>query len=155
MLWTKDDGRKLNALDQVKVGEDETLGIMKTIEDSAPGLNFRFADIAEAFRLIEDAMVPVIIPVSAHSIGGASDTLIKQLRFAPTIGGLARKLQRYLVQVPRKDRGEMIGLGLVEVVRGKEFGQQFALLTDFERYDAVSGLKWRDLTARTPESNIM
>lgn len=155
LLWTKDDGGKLALLDNVKVGEDETLGIMKTIEDSAPQLNFRFADIAEAFRLIEDAMVPVIIPTSAHRIGGASDELIRQLRFAPTIGGLARKLQRHLVQVPRKDRGEMIGLRLVEVVREREFGQQFALLTDRERYDDVSGLKWRDLTARTPESNVM
>ena len=155
LLWTLDDGDKLKELDKVKVGEDKTLGIMKTIEDSAPGLNFRFADIAEAFRLIEDAMVPVIIPATAHRIGGAPDDLVRKLRFAPTIGGLARKLQRHIVQIPRKDRGEMIGLGLVEVVRATEFGQQFVLLTDRARYDELSGLKWRDLTGRTPESNIM
>jgi CRISPR-associated endonuclease/helicase Cas3 len=41
LLWTKDDGAKWTLLDNVKVGEDELRGIIKAIDDSAPGLDVR------------------------------------------------------------------------------------------------------------------
>ena len=155
LLWRADNDGKWTRLDNVKVGEDETRGIMKTLHDSAPGLDFRFADVAEAFHLIEDAMVPVIIPAEIDAIAGAPQATLQRLRYAKTIGGLARELQRHIVQVPRRDRFQMIQMQLVEVIREKEFGQQFVCLTAKQLYDSESGLRWTDLTGRTPQSNIM
>jgi hypothetical protein len=84
-----------------------------------------------------------------------SHETIQRLRYAKMIGGLARELQRHIVQVPRKDRFQMIQLGLAEVIREQEYGQQFVLLSAHNLYDANTGLRWTDLTGRTPESNIM
>ena len=119
LLWTKDDGGKLAALDNVKVGEAKIHGIMKALDESAHGFNFRFADVADAFRMIDDVMVPVIIPATAHAIAGASTEVIRALQHADmSAGGIARSLQRHIVQVPRSARGKLIASKAARVTSG-------------------------------------
>jgi CRISPR-associated endonuclease/helicase Cas3 len=154
LLWTKDDGGKLAALDNVKVGETKILGIMKALDESAPGLNFRFADIADAFRMIDDVMVPVIIPASAHAIAGAPADVINALTFAKSAGGIARSLQRHIVQIPRSARGKLIATKAAHFVRPNEFGDQFALLDNGDIYRDM-GLDWSDPSFRTIEGGII
>lgn len=154
LLWAKDDGGRWTQLDNVKVGESEICGIMHAIEDSAPGLNFRFADVAEAFRLIEDTMVPVIIPASADAIAGAPKKLIDAIAHKASAGGIARDLQRHIVQVPRRARAKLVTAGAAREIEPSKLGDQFVLLVNDALYSAEAGLKWNDPTYRSIEGAI-
>ena len=155
LLWTKVDGGRWAQLDNVKVGESELRGIMKALDDSAPGLNFRFADVAAAFRIIEDAMVPVIIPASAHAIAGAPKHLIDGIPHRTSAGGIARDLQRHLVQIPRRARAELVGAGAAHAIAPDKFADQFIVLNNLELYGGEAGLNWQDPTYRSIESGII
>ena len=153
LLWTKDDGHHIAALDCKKVGEREIEGIMKATRESGQGLNFCFADIAQAFRIIDDTMVPVIIAATAHPVAGAPANTINALRHAKSIGGIACHLQRHIVQIPRSARGQLIAAKAAVVIRQQDFGDQFVLLTNDDIYRDM-GLDWSDLTFRTIEGLI-
>ena len=88
------------ALDGSAVGLAKHLGIMTAIEKTASNGNFCFADIAQAFRMIESEMLPVIIPEGLHGAPAAPLGLLASLQRVPYPGGIARQLQPYLVQVP-------------------------------------------------------
>ena len=63
----------------MEVGERGLRGIMKAIDETKHGLNFPFADIAQAFRLIKETMAPAIIPASIHAEAGVADSLLKSI----------------------------------------------------------------------------
>ena len=153
LLWMKDDGHHMAALDAKKVGEQNIEGIMKATRESGHGLNFCFADIAEAFRIIEDAMAPVIIPASILAHDKEPDSVMRTLKYALSAGGIARAVQRHIVQIPRSARSKLIGKGAV-VIREKDFGDQFVLLENADLYRDM-GLDWSDPTLRTIEGGIM
>ena len=158
LLWLKsgDQHNKPVQLDDVVVGEDPSKirGLMKAFEESGSDLNFRFADIARAFQMIENTMVPVIIPEIEGLPGiGAPDSLIGRLRDMDKAGGAARLVQPYLVQIPRQARAALMVTPAAEIIQPDRFGDQFVLLTNDHIYSASSGLDWDDPTYR--KLNIM
>jgi CRISPR-associated endonuclease/helicase Cas3 len=152
LLWRAGDNGKWTRLDNVKVGDDEIRGIMNTIEISAPGLDIRFADIAAAFRMIEDTMVPVIISASVHPVFGAPQALLDSIPHVKSLGGVERKLQRHLVQVPRRARQALIDTGSAHAIGKVKLGDQFVVLSNPDLYDFERGLEWNNPTYRSAES---
>lgn len=130
-------------------------GVMKLCDafDTNHGLGGRFADIAEAFRLIEETMRPVIIPRCASEYGADHDVL-GQLDYAEKIGGALRPLQQASVQVPARARASLIAAGAARIVRREEFGDRFVVLTNGDLYSAEYGLDWSDPTYRSAEGLI-
>ena len=125
------------ALDAARVGG--VRGILKALADSGP-LNFPFADIAAAFRMI-DGGVPLIIRGGRWGLPAEEE---QKLRHQPHAGAIARALQRYQVQVPPRRRTELLEAGAAEVWRGEEFGDQFVLLCNERLYDPDTGLMFED-----------
>ena len=154
LLWTKQDGGHWRQLDNVKVGERELRGIMKAIDETKHGLNFPFADIAQAFRFIEETMVPVIIPASIHAMGGVADALLNSIPHLPSLGGVLRELQRHVVQIPRQARQALIETGSASTIAPDKFGEQFVKLTNAALYTDDAGFDWSNPTFRTVESLI-
>jgi CRISPR-associated endonuclease/helicase Cas3 len=123
--------------------------VLDDCEDHAGDLNFPFKTIAEAMRFIDDTMVPVIVPVEDD---GMVKPLVEELRWAKGVGGIARKLGRYTVGVPRRARNAMLAAHVAECIRGDEFGDQFVALLNRDLYRPDTGLFWDDLTFKTAES---
>ncbi len=155
LLWIRNDGNAWARLDDVKVGAREVRGIIKSIDDAGPGLDFPFADIAEAFRLIEETMVPLIIPATAHPAVGAPKQLLRKLDFVPSPGGVARELQRFVVQIPRRARANLLATAAAHIAGEKKFGDQFVVLTNCDLYDADRGLRWDDPSFHRIEALMM
>lgn len=148
LLWCRNDDGYWTALDDVAVGEAGRRGIMRAIKEDARGLNFAFADIAAAFRMIEETMVPVIIPASFDPIAGVDDRVLSRIAHVEGIGGIMRELQRHIVQVPRKARDALIKAGSAAPIAQDKYAEQFVRLTNKDLYTAQTGLNWDDPTYR-------
>jgi len=122
--------------------------VVAVCEDHADKSNFPFAEIAQAMRFIDDAMVPVIVPVEDD---GAVAPLLEALRRVPSPGALARKLGPYTVGVPRSIRNDLLAQRVAEVIRPDDFGDQFVVLTNCDLYSAETGLSWDDPTFMATE----
>ncbi len=159
LYWTKSlggDWRKGTCrLDEARVGDGKNppRGILAALWEAGCSLDFPFADIADAFRIIEDAQLPVIIPYGpkAHDIAA----LLETLRHAPHPGRIARALQPYLVQVPRAARAHLLDARAARPVCPEKFGDQFVVLENLDLYDAESGLDWDDPHHRSVEGGII
>ena len=132
--------------------------ILARIQERTRCLDFPFQDIAGDFRLIETTMVPVIIPSCSGGAGTQAWQLPEAARrslenYGPA-GGLARLLQRYVVQIPPDARTKLLAAGAAKIVRQAEFGTQFVILTNTDLYDAEIGLRWDDPTFRRAESLV-
>lgn len=102
-------------------------------------LDFAFREIAEAYRLIESAMVPVVIP-----LGKAAEPVRRLERPEVSSGTLARALQRHVVQVPPRARDRLIACGKAHFAWPELRGDQFVVLDALDLYHADSGLRWED-----------
>jgi len=130
-------------------------GVLDICADRANDLNFPFESIAAAMRFIDDVMVPVIV-AKEEAEPGEVRALVDALRFAKGVGGIARRLGRYTVGVPRTARNAMIAArGVVEVIRRDERDDQFVVLLNLDLYTAESGLDWEDITFRSAEKMIV
>jgi CRISPR-associated endonuclease/helicase Cas3 len=136
----------------VKFGAgSEVHGILKALRD-APFDALPLRSVGAAFRMIEEAGAPVVVPES-YGIGAPPD-LLEVLRTPGPARGLARRLQPYCVSVPRAARAAMRRAGHLANERGDEFGEAFPVLVeglvvadaagDAARptYDAETGLDW-------------
>jgi CRISPR-associated endonuclease/helicase Cas3 len=153
VYWSKGSQQ----LDAAMLGEkpNQTQGIMNAIEETAGGLNFPFAQIAQAFRFIEDTMQPVIVPYSAAGERESVSRLVDSLRFVERPGAIARKLAHYSVPVPRNKCADLVASGAARYVESDKFADQFVILENAELYSRQSGLNWQDTTFRSIESNII
>lgn len=113
-------------------------------------LDFPFQTIAQKFRMIENHMLPLIIPFDADA-----ESLLERLRHAEQIGGLLRKLQPYTVQVPENSLKAVFGAGRIEAINEKTFGKQFYSLIGLDLYDDVAGLSWENTTFLRMENMIV
>ena len=141
LLWS----RGCEDLDSLKVGKKgRWRGIIKAIEGSRGDLTqYAFADIAHAFKLIDDRTLPLIIPGGRDGIcHGAPEEVMKDLHGLPYPGAIARRLQPYLVQVPIRVRNDLIAKGAAETVRESEFNDRFVVLRNLQLYDECTGLNW-------------
>ncbi len=107
--------------------EWDRLQVVRRLGAGYASLDFPFRSIAEDFQFIRDGMSPVII-----AFDDAARREIDTLRYAPVPpGGIDRRLQRYVVTVPRHVRDTLP----VEV-----FHERFYVLADPGLYDEHTGL---------------
>jgi CRISPR-associated endonuclease/helicase Cas3 len=125
-------------------------GVLRMCNDRKGDMDFPFETIAREMRFIDDSMVPVIVAREEASPGEV-DALVRDLRYAQGVGGIARKLGRYTVGVPRAARSGMISAKVAEVIRPEEFGDQFVVLHNLDLYRPDVGLDWSDPTFRSAE----
>lgn len=100
-----------------------------------------FETVAEKFRMIESAQLPVIVPWD----GGARSAL-GELEYAQTAGAIARRLQPYIVQLPRQAFDALYQVGAVQAVAPERFGEQFMQLVNPDLYHPQYGLHWDEPT---------
>ena len=103
-------------------------------------------------RFIDEEMAPVIVPVEDE---GEVRSLLAQLLYATGTGGIARRLGRYAVGVPRKARLAMIAGGAARCVAPDRYADQFVVLENLDLYGAEAGLDWTDLSFLTTERLIL
>ncbi|MBP2316277.1 CRISPR-associated endonuclease Cas3'' [Azospirillum soli] len=106
-----------------------------------------FRTVSERFRLIDDDQLAVITPFTDEAWGWAA-----ALRAVERPGGLARKLQRHTVSLPRSRALRLLAAGTVQAV-GPD--KQFLVLADGDAYDKDVGLTARDPRERTEEENVL
>ncbi len=142
LYWTKRD----EALDAKR--------ILRAHNERARTLDFPFETVAREFRLIETPLVPVIVPYTNGTPDEGPGALVDALRYAERPGRIARRLQPYLVQVPRQAREALIAAGAAEVLQEERFERQFVWVVNGDLYDDEIGLRWDDPTFRTAEGLI-
>ncbi len=109
-----------------------------------------YEQIVRHFRMIESNMTPIIVPYHAEVAA-----LLNQLSYAEYVGGLSRKLQPYLVQVPEQGLKALRAAGAVQPVNEARFGHQFLELVAASLYDPECGLSWDDPTYVIAERTVM
>lgn len=98
----------------------------------------QYRSAAEAYRMIDQAMVPVIIAIEDEARAQVARLSMPD----PRSGGLARALQRYTVQVPERARAELLRNRKAAFVAPDLRGDQFCLLTENSLYRPETGLWW-------------
>lgn len=141
VYWSKDGHGEL---DRIKIGERVT-SVEAELHAYADSDLYPFADIGDAFRVIDSPLVPVVIPWSEDAV--KVDGLLRSLEFVKSAGGVARDLQPYTVQIPRNARANLLKAGAAEVVEGERFGDAFVRLINMSLYHPEAGLRWDDPTA--------
>ena len=111
--------------------------------------NIPFEELAVKFKMIESAMVPVIVPYDS-----LAKSALKQLAYVERCGAVARELQPYLVQVPQTAIRELTGSGAIQPVQRDRFGDQFMELVNEDLYDPRFGLSWKDPHHLSPDSSV-
>ena len=94
------------------------------------GGQFGFRSASEAFKLIEDNTVPVIIPYDQRA-----RHLLQQLKEIEYPGSLMRRLQLYTVSIYEREFQALEGSGLVDI-----YAASYAVLNDLGHYDPQMGL---------------
>jgi CRISPR-associated endonuclease/helicase Cas3 len=143
LYWGKAQGRSdgLDAKD-----------ILSRLNKRADECWLPFADIARDFQMIEGGMEPVIIPYDDEA-----KRLLAELETAERPGSIARKLQPYIVNVPRAPFAELRRIERAVPVQEYRFGDQFVQLTEEARqelYKEDLGFDWSEATFRRIESGI-
>ena len=139
-------------------GDDalDAKSILRLLRERGRSLDFPFETIAREFRLIETAMVPVIVPwCGTDGRDGAVKRLLEKLRWVERPGRIAQQLQPYVVQVPPQVRTALLTAGAAEVVCKDDFEHQFVVLVNMDLYGPETGLTWNDPTYRTAEGLLL
>jgi CRISPR-associated endonuclease/helicase Cas3 len=111
------------------------LGLLRDSRlDSLP-----FETLAAKFRVIESMQVPVIVPGDEEARAA-----LGELAYKEGCVGIARRLQPYLVQLPRQGYEALYRVGAVQPVAAERYGEQFMQLTNLHLYDERHGLSWDD-----------
>ena len=113
--------------------------ILKTCQDHQPRLTFPFQSIARDYRIIESVMRPIIIAYDDRA-----ESILKKLYYSEFVGGFARKLQGYLVQVPEQAFQALKSAGAISAIQPDKFGDQFWELINRDLYSQDAGIIWND-----------
>ena len=115
----------------------DLMGLLKNSRpDSLP-----METLATKFRMIDSVQMPVIVPFDDDA-----REALQALEFAQGCGGLARKLQPYVVQLPRQGFDALHKAGTVIPVAPEKWGTQFMALANKDLYDKKFGLHWDNPT---------
>lgn len=104
--------------------------IVRRIEENAKQLSFPFRSIEADFHIIEDEMIPIIIPLEPECA-----ELVKEARWGGPSAGLSRAFQPYTVQVYHHEYMALAKGGTLEMVAG-----QYIVLRDLSIYRDDIGL---------------
>ncbi len=118
--------------------------ILADLEEDVGRLNFPFRRVSQKFKVIRDGQESVIIPWDEEG-----ERLVGALRYAEYPGGLLRRLQRYVVQVPPQVLSLLVSVGSVEKVQDR-----FNVLINMDLYRDDLGLCPEDPTFHEVE-NLM
>lgn len=138
-------------------GDDglDAKGIMRLLNERGATLDIPFETVARHFRLIETAMVPIIV---LNPLGGAQAAkvldLVGELERVERPGRIARKLQPYAVQIPPFARDKLLAAGAARIVAEERFERQFVVLANADLYAPDVGLSWDDPTFRRSEGLV-
>ncbi|MEX0731907.1 MAG: CRISPR-associated endonuclease Cas3'' [Aquisalimonadaceae bacterium] len=113
----------------------DLLGLIE--EGQLDGLPFE--TLASKFRMIENAQQPVIVPLEGDD---EVRSALRDLEFAEGCMGIARRLQPYIVQLPRQGYRALLEAGAIQAVAADRFGEQFMQLVNPELYSERFGLHW-------------
>jgi CRISPR-associated endonuclease/helicase Cas3 len=131
VYWLRSSGRE-NQLD----GKN----ILALLNERCRDLWFPFEDVAKAFRIIEDAQQPILIPYD-----DLAEENMKALRHAERVGGIARELQPYVVPVHPGIFTRLFKAGAIAAARDDDAGRQFFTLLNRDLYRREDvGLVWDD-----------
>ncbi|WP_399679939.1 CRISPR-associated helicase Cas3' [Xenophilus sp.] len=119
--------------------------LMGQLRDSRPD-SLPMETLAAKFRMIDSVQMPVIVPYDDDA-----KKAIDALTYAQGCAGLARKLQPYLVQLPRQGFDALYKAGAVIPVTPEKWGDQFMVLAHEGLYDPHFGLSWDDPTLIRPD----
>lgn len=114
--------------------------ILEKFSASLRGVSFNYREAGEAFRLIDNNQVPVIVPIEPEAVKIVDELGIKEI---PTVK-LARQLQSYVVQIPKNARDALERNGRASFVATQLRGDQFFVLSDRTLYSRETGLNWQD-----------
>ena len=128
--------------------------ILPAVAKRADTWRFPFASMARAFRMIEDVMVPVVVPWRAHADDKDAEVLLGRIAGMerPLVADL-RRLQLYTVAIPRKVRDTWLAKGALHVVN-RRLGDAVLRFDDLALYDPQTGLRIDDPTYRSAEDNM-
>jgi CRISPR-associated endonuclease/helicase Cas3 len=124
LYWQRGD-KELDAANLLGLCEESRI-------DSLP-----LETLAAKFRMIDTLQMPVIVPFNDEARRS-----IESLRYAEKSGGLARKLQPYLVQLPRNGFNALREAGAVQPVAPERWGEQFMELVNMDIYSREFGIWW-------------
>lgn len=96
-----------------------------------------FETLASKFRMIDSVQMPVIIARDDEAKAALDD-----LAFTTGCAGIARRLQPYLVQVPRKAYEALMQVGAIQPAMAERYGEQFMVLVNPDLYHDQFGLRW-------------
>ena len=149
LYWQKGE----DALDAVEV--DGQRGVLAAIRVGARRLDFPFRSIAEAFRLVDDIMDPVVVPWRADAADDEFDRLLRAIRCMdrPRATDL-RRLQQYTVSVPRRARDAWLERGALQQIH-RILGDTLLCFEDLAHYRRDTGLDLDDIGFRSAETNII
>jgi CRISPR-associated endonuclease/helicase Cas3 len=114
--------------------------------------DFSFQTIASQFKMIDSHMLPIIVPFD--DMANENLELLRKLPEHMSVGKIAQKLQRYVVQVPEKAFIQLLKVGAVAVVAPEKFGNQFYELVGQSLYSRIAGLNFSDPVAMNTEASV-
>ena len=138
VYWRKGEG----------LGDD----FLQKFKMSKHGTSFSFREVGETFRLIQSGLEPVIIDREEET-----HKALRELAHTERPGGVARRLQPYVVQVYPRFREQLVKNNHVYFAESERFGDQFAVLSLFTKslYREDVGLLWEDADAFYNEALIV
>ena len=136
----------LEALDTAEVAGRP--GVLAALCETAADWRFPFKSLAEAFRLIDDVMEPVVVPWDEE----ARAVLDRLRRTDKPLTHDLRKLQSYTVGIPKKAYGEWLAKGVLVPVRA-DMGEALLRFEDLAHYRPDTGVDLLVTTYRDPLQN--
>lgn len=127
-------------------GDDLGDDILRKFKADQNGTSFSFREVGETFRLIQSGQEPVIIAREEEA-----REAVQALAYAERPGGIARRLQPYIVQVDPHFRTQLVKNNHVYFEAQERFGDQFAVLFTQSLYREDVGLMWEDADALSDE----
>ncbi|WP_416391182.1 CRISPR-associated helicase Cas3' [Alloalcanivorax xenomutans] len=133
----------------VKGKEQLGAGMLKVVEDGRlEGIPYEI--MAKDFRMIDSRMLPVIVAYDE-----AARKALRALQWAESCGGIARRLQSYLVQLPEQAFRALRETGAIQPVQAEKFGEQFMELVNEDLYHDKYGLDWDEPSFISAEKSVM
>ncbi|WP_420810602.1 hypothetical protein [Fastidiosibacter lacustris] len=123
--------------------------LLKDCSNHAKKLSFPFQNIARDFLMIESCMQPVFI-----QFDNEAEHLLKELEVTDDVSRILRKLQPYIVQIPKQGFDSLVATNAVQTVAPYRFQEQFWVLINRDIYDDECGISWDNPTFMKAESSI-
>lgn len=133
----------------IKGREQLGAGMLKTVEDGQLD-GIPYEALAKTFRMIDSPMLPVIIPYDK-----TARQALGELSWVEACGGISRKLQPYLVQLPERSYRLLRETGAIQPIQEMKFGEQFMELVNEDLYHKRYGLDWDEPSFIRAEKSVI